>query len=459
VAQDHDKTWAEMEFGGAPLGDPRLTKRLVLIAEKLANHPQGSLPQACGTWDHLKGAYRFFSNARVTEHQILEPHFQATQKRAEDHVTVLAVQDTTQLDFTHHPATTGLGMMQDPDHHGLFYHPTLLLTPERVPLGIMHHQIWTRPVSEFGKRHRRRQRPLEEKESQKWLHSLAASAQLQKELPQITLVNVADREADIYDCFLLARRQNIHLLVRAAWNRRVVQEHSYLWDYLATVPVTGHYTVEVAPRPGKKPRQAELAVRFAEVAIKPPKHRYQEKDLPPLTLWAIFAHEEQPPDGEEALSWMLLCTLVVQSYEEAREKLQWYTCRFQIEIYFKILKSGCRFEQLQLEAADRLRRCLAIYAVVAWRVLFLTMQSRKLPDIACDVLLETEEWQALYCVSHNTRQPSEKPPTLREATRMIAQLGGFLNRKRDGHPGPMTIWRGLQRLYDITIAWSLGRSP
>jgi hypothetical protein len=448
-----------MEFGDAPLGDARLVKRLIGIAEKLGEQPTASIPQACGTWDHIKGAYRFFDNHRVDEDQILAAHQQASQERARSHTVVLAVQDTTQLDFTHHPATSELGMMQDPKHQGLFYHPTLLLTPEKVPLGLAQHQVWTRPAEQFGKSHDRKQRPIQDKESHKWLRSLEATASLQAALPDVCFVNVADREADIYDFFRLARQLEVHLLVRAAWNRRVTQPEKYLWHHLTVQPVAGYHTVEVPRRPGNKERQARLAVRFAAVTLQPPNHRYNEKDLEPVVVWAMYALEEEPPVGLAPISWMLLTTIPVTTLEEAIEKIQYYTCRWYIELLFKILKSGCRIEELQLETGARLRRCLAIYSVVAWRVLFLTMQSRQQPEMSCEVILKPEEWQALYCFTHETSQPPPQPPTLKEATRLIARLGGFIGRRRDGHPGPITIWRGLQRLKDITFAWRLGRSP
>jgi hypothetical protein len=224
------------------------------------------------------------------------------------------------------------------------------------------------------------------------------------------------------------------------------------------VPVSGFVTITVPRKKGQPHREAILSIRYDQVSLKPPKHRSKEKDLQPVMLWAIWAHEQNPPKGVEPISWMLLTTIPIASFEEALEKVQWYTCRWHIELLFKILKSGCRIEQRQFETADRIKRCLAVDAVVAWRVLYLTMLSRNIPQMPCDVLLETEEWQALYCFIHRTKTPPPKPPTLMEATRMIARLGGFLGRKSDGHPGPTTIWRGLQRLQDIALTWSLGRS-
>jgi hypothetical protein len=372
---------------------------------------------------------------------------------------VLAVQDTTQIDYTSHPGTTGLGILNDTEHQGLCYHPTLLVSPEKVPLGLAHHLVWERPKEDFGKRHTRRQRPLAAKESRKWLASLEATAQLQAELPQVRLVSVADREADVFDFFMKAQELSQHLLVRAARNRGVAHPEQYLWDYLEAAPPAGHLTIAVPRRAGKAARRATLTVRFSPVSLLPPKHRRHNPLLQPLSLWAVYAKEEEPPPGEAAIAWMLLTTIPVNSLAEAQEKLRWYTCRWQIEIFFKILKSGCRMEQRQLETAARLRRCLALFAVVAWRILYLTLESRRVPHLSGEALLAPEEWQALCCFSQRTSKLPAQPPTLREATKMIAQLGGFLGRTRDGFPGPATLWQGMQRLADIVIAWRLGRSP
>jgi len=458
LTQDQGKTWAQTEFGEAKLGDLRLSKRLTLIAETLINHPTSSIPQACGSWNITKATYRFFNNDKVTDQAIIASHLAATQKRLPSQSTVLAIQDTTQLDFTHHPATQGLGILSDLNHQGLFYHPTLLVTPDKAPLGLADHQVWKRSRKGFRKKHARKNRPISKKESQKWLHSLDQTARLQKENPHLHLVNIADREADIFDFFLHAEKLSIDLLVRAAWNRRVDQPEKYLWDHMKTVPVSGNLCLTVPRKKGQPPREAILSIRYDRVSLKPPKHRSKEKNLKPITLWAIWAHEEHPPKGVEPISWMLLTTIPILSFEEALEKIQWYTCRWQIELFFKILKSGCRIEARQFETAERIERCLALDAVVAWRVLFVTMLSRHIPHVSSEVLLEPDEWQALYCFIHKTKRPPKTPPSLIEATRMIAQLGGFLGRKSDKHPGPTTIWRGLQRLQDIAFTWSLCRS-
>lgn len=451
--------WAQRELGAASLGDRRLSRRLVILASQLAADPSASIPKACGPWGQSKAAYRFLDNHKVNEAHLLAPHYQRTKERLREHPVVLAVQDTTQLDFTSHPQTTGLGILNDPEHQGLFYHPTLLVSPEKTPLGLAHHLVWERPKADFGKRHTRRSRPIAAKESQKWLTSLEATAHLQAELPQVRLVSVADREADVFDCFVKAQELDLHLLIRAARNRRVPQPEKYLWHQLSALGPVGHLAIEVPRRPGKPARCATLALRFSPVSLLPPKHRRSDPELQAISLWAVYAQEEDPPPGEPAISWLLLTSIPVTSLAEAQEKLQWYTCRWQIELFFKILKSGCRLEQLQLETAARLKRCLALYAVVAWRLLYLTMESRRLPHLSCEALLAPEEWQALCCFIRRTPKPPAQPPTLLEATKMIAQLGGFLGRAADGFPGPATLWQGMQRLGDIVVAWGLGRSP
>jgi len=432
---------------------------LVILASQLAADPGASIPKACGLWGQSKAAYRFLDNDKVNEDDLLAPHYRSTKERLREHPVILAVQDTTQLDFTSHPQTTGLGILGDPEHQGLFYHPTLLVSPEKTPLGLAHHLVWERPKADFGKRHTRRSRPLAAKESQKWLASLETMAQLQAELPQARLVSVADREADVFEFFVKAQELGLHLLVRAARNRRVPQPEKYLWDHLAALAPAGQMAIELPRRPGKLARRATLAVRFGPVSLLPPKHRRRELGLQAVSLWAVYAQEEAPPPGEAAIAWLLLTTIPVRTLDEAQEKLDWYTCRWQIEVFFKILKSGCRIEQLQLETAARLRRGLALYAVVAWRILYLTMESRRLPHLSCEALLAPEEWQALCCFIRRLPKPPAKPPTLLEATKMIAQLGGFLGRTGDGFPGPATLWQGMQRLSDIVVAWTLARSP
>jgi hypothetical protein len=448
------QSWAEQEFGNADLGDHRRTQRLVLLAEQRGSQPHASIAQSCGDNGAAKAAYRLYENEAISAAAILSSHQQATQTRMSHESVVLSVQDTTELDYTHHPATEGLGILHNKKQQGMLMHTTLAITPERVPLGIIHQYTWIRPAEDFGKKHKRKQLPIQERESQKWLISLEATSQMQKQLPNTKVVSVGDREADVYELFALSRQLSQDILVRAAWNRKVDHPENYLWSFLESQPVAGQLTITV-PRKDKQPaRQAELSVRYAEVTLHPP-HRPKPVELAPITLWAVLACEDHPPEGVEAVSWLLLTSIPVSNLQEACERTQWYSCRWLIEIYHKILKSGCRVEERQFSTAENIKRYLAVDNVVAWRVLYLTMVGCQTPDMPCSAIFEAHEWQSLYCFIHKTNTPPDDPPSLKHVTRWIAQLGGFLGRNRDGDPGVIVLWRGLQRLHDIAESWSV----
>jgi hypothetical protein len=335
---------------------------------------------------------------------------------------------------------------------GLQLHSTLAMTTDGTPLGFVDVQCWARDAEDFGKRETRNERTVENKESSKWLDSYRATAKVQERLPGTTVVNIGDREADIYELFALAQEteQGPKLLVRAAHNRRVKTEQKLLWPTLEAQPIVGVQVVKV-PRQGSRPaREAELSVRFAKVELAKPMGRRGTG----LSVWAVLAREEQPPEGVALpLEWMLLTTMQVETFEEAIEKLHWYTRRWTIEVLHRILKSGCRIEDRQLGQADRLEACLAIDLVVAWRIHHLNKLGRDTPDVPCTAYFEDHEWKALIAFTTKNPVPPPDPPTLREAIRRVAGLGGFLGRKRDGEPGTQTLWIGLQRLDDIAAMY------
>ena len=218
---------------------------------------------------------------------------------------------------------------------------------------------------------------------------------------------------------------------------------------MESLPAAGQIALEV-PRRGRQPaRTALMSVRFAEVTLSPPRHKAK---LPALRLWVVRSREENPPPDIKPLDWMLLTTVPVASLDDALQRMQWYTRRWGIEVFHRILKSGCRIEDRQLETADRLETCLAIDMVVAWRIHYLTWLGRATPELPCTVAFEPEQWKASV-VFHTRKPPPAQPPSLCQMILLIAQLGGFLARKSDGQPGPQTLWRGLQRLDDITAAF------
>jgi hypothetical protein len=450
--------WAAYEFAEADLGDARRTQRLVDLAETLGQHPTASLPEACGDPATLKAAYRFFDNDDIPAEAILTSHGQATDTRLRAQPLVLAVQDTVYLDWTHHPATEGLGPLAQAHRQGLLSHNTVAITPDRVPLGILQQQVWARDAETFGQADDAHQRPTREKESQKWLESLEAVAAARERCPDTQFVSVGDSEADMYDMFAAPRPPGVDLLIRACQNRRVDGDDAatYLWDVYPHARRVGTTTVHV-PRQEERPaRVATLTVATAPVTLQPPRRRAKER-LPAVDVWAVWAVEEQPADDGEPIVWLLLTTVPVTTRQEALERLAWYACRWGIEVWHKVLKSGCQIETRQLGTAARLERCLALYAVIAWRIVYATMLARALPDAPCTAVLADDEWQALWCARHDTATPPETPPTIREAVREIAHLGGFLGRTHDGEPGVTVIWKGWQRLVEFVHMYRILR--
>lgn len=448
--------WAEDEFGEADLGDKRLSNRLVSLVRDFYARPQASVPQACQSRAKTKAAYRFFEHPHMSMDKVLEQHYEATLGRVSQEGLVLAVQDTTTLNYTAHPATENLGPIgyRLDKGIGLILHDTMTFNRDGTPLGLLDVQCWARDGEDFGKKKRRHNVPIEEKESYKWLISFCKVAEAQKRCPETTLVSVGDREADIYELFELALKDlsGPKLLVRASQNRILAEGQGHLWDKVSEQDISGIQEVYV-PRRGRRPaRVARLSVRFAEVTLKPPQKKKEHKEL---TLWAILAREEDAPEDVKPIEWMLLTTFRVTNFEEATEKVGWYAIRWGIEVYHRTFKSGCKIEERQLGHADRIETCLAIDMVVAWRIVHLTKLGRETPDVPCTVFFEDAEWKALNTyITQNPTTP-DQPLSLRDAIRMVASLGGFLGRKSDGEPGTKSLWIGLQRLDDLTAMWKI----
>ena len=448
--------WAEEEFGGCRLPDARLNARLLTLARDFYARPTANVPEACSSRAKTKAAYRFLEHEDTTMQTLLQPHYCATQARVAEESIMLAVQDTTSLDYTTHRATEGLGAIgawaQGP--LGLHLHSTLAFNSEGTPLGFLDVQCWARDPAAFGKKALRHQLPIEQKESVKWLKSYRAVAAVQARCPQTTLVSVGDREADLYELFAEATKHPAgpKLLVRAHHNRKLQDEQARLWQTLEAQPVAGIRVLQVPRQGSRAAREAHLEIRYAAVGLLAPTGHI---GAPAIPVWAVYAQEQDAPVGVKPLEWLLLTTLPVTSFEQALEKLMWYTRRWGIEVLHRTLKSGCRIEQRQLGQADRLEACLAIDLVVAWRIYYLNKLGREHPDVPCTAYFEDVEWKALMMFTNRNPVPPTTPPTLREAIHRVAGLGGFLGRKGDGEPGTQTLWRGLQRLDDITATISM----
>jgi hypothetical protein len=448
--------WAEEEFGTVRLYDHRLKQRLYTIAQDFYKDPQANIPEACGSKARTMGAYRFFKNPRVTLDVVLTAHTEATIERIKEHRVVLVPQDTTTLNYNTHPMTEGLGPTNNQDDHaiGLLLHDTLAFTEEGTPLGILDAQCWARDPKEKGKRYRRKELPIEQKESMKWLRSYQKAAHVQKLCPETMLVVMGDRESDIYQLFLEADKEpdGPKLLVRAEKTRKRKVDQELLWEFMTKQTVAGSLKIHIPRRGSRKARDAWVDLRFAEATLRAPKHC---KSAPSVTVWAVYVVEQARQGVKSPIEWMVLTTVEVKNFEHARKRVEWYSGRWGIEVYHRTLKSGCRIKDRQLETADRLETCLGVDMVVAWRIYHLAKLGREIPKTPCTVFFKEIEWKALCCYVNKTPIPPEKPPSIGKAVFMLGSIGGHLGRKVDGFPGTQTLWRGLVKLYAATEMYAI----
>jgi hypothetical protein len=461
--------WAAQEFGPASVPDERLRRRVILMATQFGQHPAASIPEAGGDWKAAKAAYRFFDNEAVEGSVLLATHQQATGQRMKAHRVVLVPQDTTSLNYSRHPQTQGLGPIGDEvdGPQGLLLHHALALSEGGEPLGVIFTKFWARDPADFHKAQRRHERTLEEKESVKWLEGWRATEAIAGQMPSTLVISISDRESDVYEVLQVAVETpcpNAALLVRLRHNRNVEwspQNASASETQLKveaavhSQPLAVTMRVRVPRHEEQAARQAVLEVRFCALTLQPPQ---RQPHLPALRVYAVEAREIQPPAGVEPICWHLLSTRKVATPLEAVRCVKRYAKRWQIEVFHKVLKSGCRVEQRQLETAERLQRMLAVYLVVAWRILAMTIAAREHPELPVSIWLEEAEWQTLACWAKNTPTPPSQPPTVKEAVLWLAKLGGFLGRKGDGQPGPICLWRGLRRLNDLTAGFMLAKS-
>ena len=391
---------------------------------------------------------------------ILEAHRSSVQARMQQCAVVLAIQDTTDLNFSHHRSKdveSGFGLTSSQSYvRGLKVHTTFGVSSEGVPIGVLDQQVWSRKPAKGENIPAAAPKAFKDKESLRWLQAQVAS---ELDLPEgVALVTVADREADIYELMALPRGKGVHVLLRVCRNRSVEHPSKLLKAAIAQAPVAGSITVTVSARQGQSQREATLTVRHQRLTLKVPHNRPQSAQLCDLPMTVVSVHEEHPPEGCKAIDWLLISDIEVDTFEQACTLVQWYALRWLIERYHYVLKSGCQIESLQLETATRIVHALATYAIVAWRLLWLTYEARIHPQHSCEVAFEPIEWQALWCAIHHKSKPPKKPPTLEQVVRWTAQLGGFLARKHDGNPGVKTLWRGLTRLHDIAQTWRLAHA-
>lgn len=426
-------SWAADEFHALDLGDRRLNRRTVLLAERLAAQPMASIPAACGGWAETQAAYRLLGNDDIGWEDLLDPHVACTMQRMAAQPVALCIQDTTELDFNGQ-AIAGLGPLSYEAQRGMYLHPTYVVSGAREPLGVIDAWMWAR---EFKAEDGRRDGIVE---SVRWIEGYERIAERAADVPETRLVYVADREADI--AALMARARDLGTpadwLLRSQHNR-ALPDGDKLWaSVLATEPL-GEIRFNLPARKGPKARPVHQQVRAKRVRI-----RVGRDDT--IEASCVIAREIDPPVGVKALEWRLLTNREAPDFEAAVQLIDWYRARWEIELFFHVLKNGCKVEALQLSTFERLERALMLFMVVSWRIARLMRLGRTCPDLEAELLFERDEWEAAFIL--NKRRPPKAAPPLNEVVRLVAALGGFLGRKCDGEPGVKTIWIGLQRVME-----------
>ena len=484
---DANARWAHNELGSIQLGDSRSNRRMVKAFSQMLNAPGASIPQCSSSLAQAKAFYRLLDVEALTDTLLFEVQREAVLRRARASGcrVLLAIQDTTTCNFDTHHSLKGLGAICSnrckSGIQGLHVHSTLLsAADEDAVFGLLGARLYAREVSRKkqapGTRNRER---IEDKESVRWLESLAlareASQWLQQSAPDQgaeatapleapLIVSVGDREADIYELLVEAqqhRDQGLGLLVRAQHNRTLAGEEAQLWQHLASSPRAGSFTLQLPRSQGQKARQVTLSVRFCSVTLAVPAHKakYLKMDTPVKA--SVVELREEGSSGGKGICWRLLSTLSVGTLERALQLARWYAKRWQIEEFHRILKTGCRVEARQMRSLERLKPMMALDMMVACRIMGMSAAARQRPEDPASDWLDEDEISALEAYEKAGGKRVEKAPSMRlgAAVLSIGRLGGHLGRKGDGHPGAQVLWQGLAKLDTITEVWRRLRHP
>ena len=435
-------SWAATKFESLDLGDPRRNRRAIRLMEKLSAKPTASIPGACGDWADTMGAYRFFSNEEVEWSAILAPHIQNSVTRMAAHDVVLCIQDTTELDFNGQMAS-GLGPLSYEAQRGMYEHATYAVYTSREPLGVIDAWMWARELKDKDG-HR-----AGIKESVRWIEGYERLAEMAELVPATRLVYLADREGDIMALLVRARdlATPVDWLLRSKHNR-TLSGGDKLWSRVTEGESLGEIRFTLPQRQGSRAREVVQEVWAQTLSLPDGKRGL-------VQATCLVAREMQPPEGDKAVEWRLLTNLPVATLDQAAKMIDWYRSRWEIEMFFHVLKNGCLVEALQLGCIDRIERALVLYMVVAWRIARLMRLGRSCPDLDAQLMFEPDECKAAYIL--NQKKLPDKPPTLNEVVRLVARLGGFLARKGDGEPGVKTIWLGMQRILDFAAGIRFSR--
>ena len=465
------------EISSVILGDRRLVARAAKVISHMERAPDKSLNSTFNGAIDTQAAYRFFENENVSAKAMIEAHRPPTIGRCEAHDLLLLAQDTSELDFSSNTTLKGAGIIsQNQNSHrtGFFLHARYLLGGNHVPLGIWGMDFGVRDPKDRGKAKAREKLPIEEKSSFRWLAGYREACEIQARFPDKQVVSLADRESDIYEIYLEhlecteAGGTPADFVIRAKENRRLLKTDprsgkpektvSHLFDEDALHPPLGRITFEVPTRTKtyrpkgttsnktylRKARTVTQEVRAYQVVLHPP-YRFGKR-LPPLSVWIVSAKEIDPPEGEPPVQWILLTSIAVRTLEQAQAVVGHYLGRWQIEVFFRTLKTGCRIEKILLKKANALQTCIALYGIVAWRLNYLTDHARVSGESPCCEYFSEEEWRSTLLMAEPGRRDHE-PVSLKDFMTKVAVLGGYANRKSDPPPGPKPSGRACKKSF------------
>lgn len=471
--------WVMDELQTADLRDKRLEKRLIKLLDTLSQNSTASIPAACTDRAEMVAAYRFFDNEKIEFENVLAPHIDASCKRVARQPVALLVQDTTELDLTRPTSKMqGTGPLHSGRRCGALLHPLMAFTSDGTPMGTLYAEAWSRadrtgqPKLSTNARHvANHQTPIEEKESYRWLETARQCAEIKTHCPDTQLVMIADRESDIVDVLdYCTDQEDFDWVIRGGTARilaksdksepsvRIVDELlKGKVQYEKTVSIRGRESWgsnKIKHRIGqsdREAREASIAVRCGTIDLNDPR-RNSARKAEGISVNAVLVSEVDPPQGAESVQWLLLTSLPIKTRKQLELVIDYYEKRWVIELYFKVLKSGCRIEARRFEHIDRFLPALALYMIIAWRSLYICRISRTHEEDSCELIYSPAEWQSVWQIVKK-KKPPKRPPGLMEMTKLVAQLGGYVNRKNTGPPGPQSMWLGLQRMHDFADCW------
>jgi len=447
------KLWIRKEFETLRLNNQRLERRFMKTMSDLSEQPNKSIWLASGSRGNAKAVYRMLKNEDITKEKILSAHREATTGRSDEGNVLLAVQDTMSVNYAGHEKTEGMGYNCE-QTLGINTHSCVLVTPEGIPMGLASQSVSTR-VEAADKREsksKKRLRPIEEKESYRWLETMNTAAQNAPSGAE--LIHIADREGDIYELYELAYRTGQKFVIRATHDR-ITTENEHIMAEIERVSPSGKMKATIPANRQKKAKEREaiLTIRYSSFNVKKPQIRYNDKDMESsLSLNLVSLREENPPEGSDAVEWLLMTNLKLENANDAMRVAEYYKQRWKIERFHYILKSGCEIEKIQQRSVDSIELVILLYSIISIHIMQLTFISRQYPHMPCDLIFATNEWITLYRAANRTAVSPDIPYSISDAVRYVAQLGGFVGAPSDGPPGLKVIWLGLNALY-ILIAY------